>query len=80
MLAKLRFPGLLLVLSVALFAQRAMSVVVVITLIKSQIKANGDDKATADYLHRRSSSPSGWTFARWRICKDRAPDPEPPRP
>jgi hypothetical protein len=39
-------------LTVAMLAQRAMTVAEVVTFIKSQIKANGDDRATGDYLHK----------------------------
>ena len=52
MLLRFKFLGLLLLLTVAMLAQRAMSVTEVITFIKSQIKANGDDRATADYLRK----------------------------
>ena len=49
---KLRLPGLILLLALAAFAQRAMTVNQVVTFIKNQIKANGDDRATADFLHK----------------------------
>jgi hypothetical protein len=56
MLTRLRFPGLFLLLflllSAAMLAQRAISVDELITFIKSQIKAKGDDKTTADYLKK----------------------------
>lgn len=49
---RLRFIGLFLLFSVALFAQRAMSVDELVTFIKSQIKMKGDDKTTGDYLKK----------------------------
>jgi hypothetical protein len=52
MLTKLRLLSLLLFLSVAMYAQRAMSVAEVVTFIKNQIKAKGDDRTTGDYLHK----------------------------
>lgn len=53
MLARFRLLGLIFLLAAAAtLAQRAMSVAEVITFIKSQIKANGDDRATADYLKK----------------------------
>jgi len=35
-----------------MFAQRAMTVAEVVTFIKNQIKAKGDDRTTGDYLHK----------------------------
>src|SRR5580704_12158066 len=57
MLMRLRFPGLFLLLSlacfaVALLAQRSFSVDELVTFIKSQIKAKGDDRTTGDYLKK----------------------------
>jgi len=52
MLLRFRFLGLLLVVTVAMLAQRAMTVAEVVTFVKNQIKAKGDDRATGDYLHK----------------------------
>jgi hypothetical protein len=52
MLTRLRFFGLLLLLTVAMLAQRAFTVAEVVTFVKNQIKANGDDRATGDYLRK----------------------------
>ncbi len=49
---KLRFLGLLLVATVAMFAQRAFTVAEVVLFVKTRIKAKGDDRATGDYLHK----------------------------
>jgi hypothetical protein len=54
---RLRFPGLALLAAAALFsaallAQRAITVDELVTFIKSQIKAKGDDRQTADYLKK----------------------------
>ena len=49
---KLRFLGLLLVATVAMLAQRAFTVAEVLTFVKNQIKAKGDDRATGDYLRK----------------------------
>jgi hypothetical protein len=52
MLIRFRLTGLLLVLTFAMLAQRAMTVEEVVTFIKSQIKQKGDDRATGDYLRK----------------------------
>ncbi len=39
-------------LAVAIFAQRAMTVAEVVSFIKNQIKAKGDDRSTGDYLRK----------------------------
>jgi hypothetical protein len=49
---KLRFLGLLLLLTVAMYAQRAMTVAEVVLFVKNQIKAKGDDRTTGDYLRK----------------------------
>jgi hypothetical protein len=50
---KFRSLGLLLLLTVAADAQRAMSVAEVVNFVKSQIKMKGDDRTTADFLLHR---------------------------
>ena len=45
---KLRFFGLLLLFTVALYAQRAMTVAEVVLFVRNQIKAKGDDRATGE--------------------------------
>ena len=52
MFLKFRLLGLFLLFSLVAFAQRPMSVTEVVSFIKSQIKSNGDDRATADYLRK----------------------------
>jgi hypothetical protein len=52
MLTRFRFLGLFLVLTVVMLAQRAFTVAEVVTFVKNQIKANGDDRATGDYLRK----------------------------
>lgn len=55
MLTRFRFLGLSLLcglLTVAMLAQRAFTVAEVVTFVKNQIKAKGDDRATGDYLHK----------------------------
>jgi hypothetical protein len=52
MLTRFRFLGLLLLLTVAMLAQRAMTVAEVVTFVKNQIKTKGDDRATGDYLRK----------------------------
>lgn len=51
-MVKIRLLGLALLLSVAVLAQRAFTVDELVTFIKSQIKAQGDDRATGDYLKK----------------------------
>src|SRR5271154_1628753 len=52
MLARFRFVGLCVFLAVTMLAQRAMTVAEVVSFIKNQIKAKGDDRTTGDYLHK----------------------------
>src|ERR1700683_4539407 len=52
MLLRIRFLGLLLLLAVAMLAQRAMTVAEVVLFVKNQIKAKGADGATGDYLRK----------------------------
>lgn len=57
MLKKFQFSGLFLAfflafVSTALLAQRSITVDELVTFIKSQIKAKGDDRQTADFLKR----------------------------
>jgi len=52
MFTKLRFLGLLLLLTVTMLAQRAMTVAEVVLFVKNQIKAKGDDRTIGDYLHK----------------------------
>jgi hypothetical protein len=52
MFARLRLAGLVLLLSAAAIAQRAMTTNEVVTFIQNQIKSHGDDRQTADYLKK----------------------------
>jgi hypothetical protein len=49
---RFRFLGLLLLLAVAMLAQRAMTVAEVVLFVKNQIKAKGDDRVVGDYLRK----------------------------
>jgi hypothetical protein len=53
---KLRYSGLLLLIAVAMFAQRAFTVAEVVTFVKNQIKAKGDDRTTGDYVRKMKLS------------------------
>jgi hypothetical protein len=52
MFTRFQFLPLLLLLTVAMFAQRAMTVAEVVLFVKNQIKAKGDDRTIGAYLHK----------------------------